>query len=453
MRREIDIEALLAPISEEKPGGEDLRYSDVYDRIKDARRYDEVLEMGEWQREIKTADWDKVISLAAEALSTKTKDLQIALWLTEALIMQEEFEGLAVGMRVVTALLENFWDHFFPVIEENDVEPRIELLAFLNDKLWLRVKQVPLTEKAKTAGYSWLTWQESREVGYESETRDKFGDVDENKKNKRDELVAEGKITAEEFDKAVAASSAAFFTKLSASLDECMAEFERLQNAADECLGPNSPSLRDFGAAIGDCSKVVQRIGKDKIATVSAPEAVPRESESRDTVADAGAVAERPEGEYPAVPPPPDVMRAVAVPVAQRNALSDTDPWEQTAWDEALTMMGALGIRKALERLLEVSLGAPSLRERHRYRLLIAKLCLKAERPDLALPIVEELNTIVEQLQLEHWESPVWVAEVYGTLYRCLMSGEPSDDDQARAQVLFRRLCALDVAKAIGYKT
>jgi type VI secretion system protein ImpA len=114
--------------------------------------------------------------------------------------------------------------------------------------------------------------------------------------------------------------------------------------------------------------------------------------------------------------------------------------------------MQAGGFTKALESLLEASLVAPSIRERNRCKLLLGKLCLNAERPDLARPILEQLHAVVEQLQLEQWESPVWIADVIGSLYQCLTSGEPSDDDYSRAQILFQKLCTIDITKAMAYR-
>ena len=40
---------------------------------------------------------------------------------------------------------------------------------------------------------------------------------------------------------------------------------------------------------------------------------------------------------------------------------------------------------------------------------------------------------------------------VLEALYQCLTCGEPSDEDLARAQELFRKLCTLDVTKALLY--
>lgn len=68
------------PIPGDNPAGADLRYAPIYDDIKEARRADDLLDRGDWSRELKTADWDKVRSLAMEVLTTSSKDLQIAAW-------------------------------------------------------------------------------------------------------------------------------------------------------------------------------------------------------------------------------------------------------------------------------------------------------------------------------------------------------------------------------------
>lgn len=103
MKTTIDMEAILQPIPGENPAGEDLRYAPVYEEIREARRSEDPLAMGDWQRELKTADWSRVVTLATEALSTKTKDLQIAAWLCEALVMTGGFGDLSRGFSSLPA--------------------------------------------------------------------------------------------------------------------------------------------------------------------------------------------------------------------------------------------------------------------------------------------------------------------------------------------------------------
>lgn len=442
MKRSVDIDAVLAPIAGKNPAGEDLRYSQTYEEIKEARKFDEPLDMGDWKREIKAADWDKVTSLSIDALGTKSKDLQIAAWLTEALILTEGFEGLATGIKIITGLLQDYWEQLHPPIEEGDLDFRAAPLEFMNERFWSTVKQIPLTDESKTPGYSWLKWQESREVGYDSDTRNKHGDVDETKKTRRDDYIAEGKLTAEEFDAAVAASSAAFYKSLNESLVSCLDEFNTLDATVDEKFGQQAPRLAELGKAIEECSQVVTRIYKEKRPASAAEPAtrVKREQQSVSAEQEAKGERQRPVSL-------PEEVPSVATLSNSREELS-----EGVLWEEALNILETAGIRESLDTLLGASFSAPSVREKNRYRLLMAKLCLKAERPDLARPIAEELYALMEELHLDRWESPVWIAEVLDVLYQCLASGEPSDDDLAKAKALFQRLCTTDVTKAITFR-
>jgi type VI secretion system protein ImpA len=458
MKRQIDMEALLSPISDENPSGVDLRYTGVYEQIKEARRFDDPLDQGEWKTGLKTADWEKVISLAVAALSEQTKDIQIAAWLTEALTITEGFEGLRQGLAVMNGLLETFWESLYPQIEEGDLEYRIAPLEFMNEKLWTIIKQVPVTDPGRTSGYSWLKWQESRDVGYEADSRNKYGDVDEGKKTKRDQKIQEGRLTAEEFDSAVAASTPASYAFLAEGLAASMEAFAKLDGLVDEKFGSEAPRLAELGKAIEDCGQLVQRMLKEKGGAAGAErrpaEPVPRPAPAvvrPDEIAPEGE-SEPEEVELPETSVHPRPAARPAVSGAAPNPLQDASGWEQQLWETATRTMQAGGFTKALESLLEASLVAPSIRERNRCKLLLGKLCLNAERPDLARPILEQLHVVVEQLQLEQWESPVWIADVIGSLYQCLTSGEPSDDDYSRAQILFQKLCTIDITKAMAYR-
>jgi len=445
MKQEINIEAILAPIPGDNPAGEDLRYSPAYDQIKEARRADDLLDRGDWQREIKTSDWDAVITTAVDALINKSKDLQIAAWLTEALVNTKGFSGLAIGLKLLAGFLSDYWEHVYPVIEDGDLDFRIGPIELMNEKLWLAVKQVPLTDKDATPGYSWLQWQESRQVGYEADIRNQYGDVDENKKRARNASIAEGKITAEDFDAAVAHSSKAYYESLVEDLTVCLQEFKRFDDTVDKKFGSEAPRLAELREALEDCERVIMKIVKKKkdLDAIEEPEPATEEA----TAAEVNEVEEEEEEEEEEDASSEDVLPFPA------DRILDSGSLEKAMWKDALAKLKASGIKKALGQLFSASCSAPSVREKNRYQLLMAKLCLKAERPDLARPIAEKLNILIEELQLERWESPVWIADVLDTLYKCLTTGEPTDEDIGRARALLQRLCTTDVTKAMSYRS
>src|SRR4051794_36868438 len=115
---------LLKPIPGASPGGVELRYDPIFDKIKEARREDDDVPQGEWTTALKTADWPLVIKLSKDALANKSKDLQITAWMTEALLRQEGFAGLWAGLDLLAGMIETHWDHLYPEIDDGRRDAR-----------------------------------------------------------------------------------------------------------------------------------------------------------------------------------------------------------------------------------------------------------------------------------------------------------------------------------------
>jgi type VI secretion system protein ImpA len=253
----IDFAPLLTPIPGENPAGESLRFHSTnrtYDAIQEARRSDDNLDQGEWVHKIKTSDWPAVIEIATTALATRSKDLQIAAWLVEALVEQYGFAGLRDGLRLLWELQERFWDSLFPTMEEGDLEPRAAALLGLNRQLPPSIRQVPITQGTQGEPYAWLHWKDSREV-------DNLGRRDQ---AAMAELLADGKITGEQFDKAVEATPLDYHKTLLGDLDQIWQEYEKLVEVVDEKFGLEAPSLLGMKTAIEDCRTLVTDIVKKK---------------------------------------------------------------------------------------------------------------------------------------------------------------------------------------------
>src|SRR6185369_7959725 len=118
------VDDLLIPVPGSNPAGSDLRYDTVYDKIKEARHEDDDGPRGEGQGPRKAADFALVAKLAGDALATRSKDLQLAAWLTEAMLRREGFAGLRAGLGLLHALLTHFWDGLYPPLEDGDSELR-----------------------------------------------------------------------------------------------------------------------------------------------------------------------------------------------------------------------------------------------------------------------------------------------------------------------------------------
>src|SRR3954471_10995616 len=127
----LDLESLLVPIAPDSPSGRSLAYEPEYDALREARRFEDDTLQGEWQRKAKTAQWDSLIDLGTEILRSRSKDLQVAAWITEALTKLHGFAGLRDGLRLLRRLQQTFWDSCFPEIDDGDLEARQGPYLFL----------------------------------------------------------------------------------------------------------------------------------------------------------------------------------------------------------------------------------------------------------------------------------------------------------------------------------
>jgi type VI secretion system protein ImpA len=242
--------ALLQPITADFPAGQDLSYSTLFDEIREARRADDAgLAQGQWQTTVKTASWSVVRSLCEDALKSRTKDLQVAAWHTEALVHTQGFAGLAIGLEITHGLLSHYWNICYPGIEGDDLDERAGKIAWLNTQLAQALKQVPVTHRDHGA-YSLLQWQESRWVENLG-LRDGKAKVD---------AIADGKLSGEVFDKAAKESGARFYETLVGETQAASQALAALIAAADLYFGAEAPSLMDLRQALGECTQLVGRL-------------------------------------------------------------------------------------------------------------------------------------------------------------------------------------------------
>jgi type VI secretion system protein ImpA len=246
-------EGLLNPIPGDNPSGKTLRYDPVYDKIREARREEDVLPQGDWSREVKKSDFPLVIKLATEALSTKSKDLQLAAWLTEAILFRDHIAGLREGIDLLRGFMETFWDTLYPEIDDGDLEFRAAPLAWVGSKLDVAVRRLPLTRSK----LDYFKYQESRRVGYEADAA-----TSEAKTAERATAIAEKKCTAEEFDEAVRATGDAYYEKLAANLVAALESLQSLEAFSDEKFGREAPSFANLRTALEELQDVVKQYHK-----------------------------------------------------------------------------------------------------------------------------------------------------------------------------------------------
>lgn len=247
-----DIESLLQPITADTPGGEDLSFSAEFDAIQEARREEDAsLDQGEWVRDIKEANWGKVIQMSGDILRSRSKDLRVAGWWAEALAKTEGFAGLADGMLLVGRLVDGFWPSLYPLPDGEDFEERTGALTWFIQRATALTRSMPMC-RAPAGAFSWADHESARALQSAMER-----DPDE-----ADTLAAEH-LTLAGFRAACGATPKDFYQALHADFGRMVAAARSFEKSVDARLGADGPAFSPLREAIEDVGTLVDRLARD----------------------------------------------------------------------------------------------------------------------------------------------------------------------------------------------
>ncbi len=231
------VDRLLAPVPGDDPTGPSARYDPVMAQIRVAREADDPsLPLGEWERPLKKADWPLVVKLCTQILIERSKDLQVAAWLTEAWIHLHQLDGLRAGTRLISGLLDTYWEGVHPQQdEEGDYEARIAPLAWMNETLpltlRLHVALLPWPDR-KPAFISLEDWIKAPLVAPPAKDDEADDEAGMASTPSREELILVGATTA-----------AQMLLELREQLALAMTEWKALDSLVDKHLGKEAPSM------------------------------------------------------------------------------------------------------------------------------------------------------------------------------------------------------------------
>ena len=159
----MDVEELLAPVSEEEPVGPDLAYDAERGSIEQA--FDTSVSIdtsGEAGGDVEI-DWRPIISLI-EQQSTRTKDVWLAVYLTRAGARSGQLALVETGALYLAGLLETYWDKVHPQLEEYGFQGRkgpCESLTRRGEFLG-PLERTPLLEHPRLGRYSGADFERFR---------------------------------------------------------------------------------------------------------------------------------------------------------------------------------------------------------------------------------------------------------------------------------------------------
>lgn len=162
----IDIDSLVAPVSDDQPSGPDLSYESERQQIEAI--FDRPIDDG--GAEEGETDWREAIRLITGE-AAKTRDLWLAVYLIRAAAQSGNFDLLADGTELLARLVEERWDDVHPQLDEYGFIGRkspCESLTRIGDFLG-PLGRVPLLEHPRLGRYSGADFERFQEQGSSAE--------------------------------------------------------------------------------------------------------------------------------------------------------------------------------------------------------------------------------------------------------------------------------------------
>ncbi len=307
-----DIDSFLEPIPGASPAGEELRYEGAYDQIQESRREDDPnLEQGVWKTKIKKADWLAAQKTCAESLKTRTKDLQIAAWLTEAWTQLHGYAGLHFGLVLMSKLCDRFWEDLHPEIQDDGFEFRTSPFLWINEKLSLKLKLVPITRPADpdAPSYTLADWEQANRLENFSK-----------REGKGKSALDEDRVTTDKFIASAANTPVELFSQAVLEIDATVEESNALEAFLDEKCGKDAPGFSLLRKNLEAIKNLMLELGGETLQKDLSPE--PAKAPEPETGAGQPQAPETENHEMTASESKTMAMAAPAKPIANVGAIT-----------------------------------------------------------------------------------------------------------------------------------
>lgn len=237
------LEELLSPISDDRPGGEDVFYGERFANLIALReRRDSTKDRA------RAPDWEGVADSAKEILEQESKDVRVALYMAEALLHTEGFSGFHAGLETVVEILVRFPETAHPV----EAEDRAYALDFLVGTLQADTRQTPEVIRAVELfrltdwGHHFHDYQVWRRL----EDQGSAADGDEPK--------------PANFGKGLVSTGKTYYKELKADIPKCIAVLKSLQEWGEEYFADKvearATPIPRYSRLIGELERVQRAV-------------------------------------------------------------------------------------------------------------------------------------------------------------------------------------------------
>jgi type VI secretion system protein ImpA len=186
-----------------------------------------------------------VRELALKTLAETTKDLEVAAWLTEAMVRAHGLPGLTAGAQIMAGLAERYWDGLFPLPDDYGMETRVSPVTGLNGRdgngsLIQPINMIVLFNRPDGAPVAYYQYRQSEQLSTLDAER-------------RQARIEGGAIPFDVLEREARAAGAVRFAALVSDAREARDAWQAMANTIDAKAGADGPSttaVRDLLSGI-----------------------------------------------------------------------------------------------------------------------------------------------------------------------------------------------------------
>lgn len=262
----LDVQALLAPVPGDARAGTDHQRTPLFDKINELRLNEDqggavdesVGRLREGQARV--ADWAKVSLLCQEALANKTKDLSLVTHLAESMTRQHGLGGLRESLDLAHGMLEQYWADAFPLIEDNDLEPRAMWLERLDRLSSKALNDLPLTVTVEGEAKVYWQWQHMQHL---------MEAASQAPADQRDAALAEAQEKKTALESAVGKTSREFYVTRLLDVKACRDKVDAFRTLVDDKfraepgidqMDEPPPSFSDLRTILEQCQYRIEEL-------------------------------------------------------------------------------------------------------------------------------------------------------------------------------------------------
>ena len=270
---DMNFDALLKPFEQDSAGGVDPRedfspqapYRALRTARNAARTTERAADADPSLEQTPPPEWRSVRQLGVKLLTETCKDVEVAAWLTEALVRAEGLAGLTAGAQLIAGLVRGFWEQgLLPKVESDGIADRVAPVEGLSGATGDGTIVQPLR---KLVLFSRPDGTPVPLYVYDASVKLK-GETDANRIKQR---IAAGGIPFDDIERDAKIAGAAVFTALRGEARAALAAWQDMAEAFDAVAGIDGPSTTRVRSVLESILEVANRFAPPEAAAPEAP--------------------------------------------------------------------------------------------------------------------------------------------------------------------------------------